>query len=391
MEPRNTTLRTLYVTGHGPESARHHAMHVDKPAISHIENPETNYSALGVDIPRIVGHSEHPINYRRGSLHVDGKDDLIRDPHHPDYHGHSIHVPHYNHDSLTQGTKLGAPIQTSRDNSKVIHGNVHHRTQNTLPEAVAAIRKNPFEAHMSHRRASYSSGLNVDYPAIPTANLAGSGSTDNTNHDRPEGVRNSAINVDRAGSLDRKHCGMGVDAPALASHEIASSVCFGSKNTHAGETKNMARDSTSVASSERHYLDGDHESIFDKVKGVFHRRSSVKSSDIPATQSSISAGKGKGRAPDIVNSTALPSELSTDVPAGYEGPIPQAGPGEQVVWVKKTTQTEIYDEPEDTAVPSETQDHTSRRHSSSSSKSFFNRLRSRHSTSSSDKGKNPAR
>ncbi|KAI1319919.1 hypothetical protein EDD11_002594 [Mortierella claussenii] len=387
-----TALNTMYVAGRGEESSRHQAMGVDLPSVSRVEGSRAKISGLGVDVPRVVGQPIDPKIHRTGGLHVDGKHDEDN-PHHPRHgpHDHDVHVPHHEHD---HDEGHGAPIQTSKDNNQVIYGNQHHMTQNTLPEAQAAISKNPFEAHMSHHRGSSSSGLKVDHPLIPTAALAGSGSSDNTNHNRPDGVHNSAINVDRAGAADHKRSGMGVDSSAIDTHHMAT-VDDPYKRHHRdvaatgiGATAGVAAtgtddSSSSRVSSEKHFPEDDRESLFDKVKGAFRRRSSIHSSRSHATPRS-SLDKGKGT---VATSSTPPSNA---VPSEYDIPVPQVAPDEHVVWVKRITKTDYYDDEagDEAPVPSQTQHHESHRRGSKSSGTFFDRLRGRHASPTPvDKGK----
>ncbi|KAF9951293.1 hypothetical protein BGZ70_001042 [Mortierella alpina] len=409
-------VSTMYVTGHGPESARHQGLNVDHPAVSHTSASKTNHSGLGVDKPKVVGEPRDLNFHRTGSLHVDKHPAA-----HPHDH-HEIHVPHHDHDAsvAAEGDHHGAPIQTSRDNSKVIHGNEHHLTQNTSAEAKAAIAKNPFEAHMSHHRGSASSGLGVDHPVIPTANLAGSGSSDNTNRNRPHGTYNSAINVDKAGSPDHKRSGMNVDGPAAAVHHLATVKDPLSKSTKSkvrtegggkvldpkvnNTTSNVRTEadgvSASTSTSSKHYPDDDRESVLDKVKNVF-RRSSVNT--MSSKESSSSNNKNRGSVasesanngitvqsnnasshPTVTKTSSRSSfpEQTVHAPAEYNGPVPETAPGEEVVWVKRVVQTDYYDGDEDQAGAS-VENHKNRR----PHRSLLDRLRGRHPAPPVDKGK----
>ncbi|KAG0233302.1 hypothetical protein BGX31_004862 [Mortierella sp. GBA43] len=364
--PTTRPLNVMYVAKRDKDTTGHHSLGVDPPAISKVMVSKAKHSGFGVDTPRLVDQPFNPKTHRMGSLHVDGKNA----PAHPHDDGHNIHVPHHDHDPASDGECHGAPIQTSKDNSKVIHGNIHHRTGNTLPEARAAISKNPFEAHMSHHRGSTSSGLHVDHPAIPTSKLAGPGSTDNTNHNRPRGIYNSAINVDRPGSPGIKRSGMNVDGPATATHHLAS--------THGhfhlfGKTKTAPEDTSS------NRPEHGHGNIVDKVKGVFHRGHSRSSSrDATPTHANISS--------------SVPSTARTvEVPEGYEGPIPQVAPGDEIVWVKRTTRTDYYDDDQNEEVPASTdlcqgEPNQGGRQKKSGARSLLDRLRRRRHPSA-DKGK----
>ncbi|KAF9564207.1 hypothetical protein EC968_004601 [Mortierella alpina] len=405
-------LSTMYVAGHGPESARHQGMNVDHPAVSHTSASKTNHSGLGVDKPKVVGEPRDPNFHRTGSLHVDKPTTA-----HPHDH-HEIHVPHYDHGvSEADDDHHGAPIQTSKDNSKVIHGNEHHLDQNSSAEAKAAIDKNPFEAHMSHHRGSSSSGLGVDHPVIPTANLAGSGSSDNTNRNRPHGTYNSAINVDKAGSPDHKRSGLNVDGPTAAVHHLATVKDPLSKSTKSkvgmkgGEgpysKANSATDnakmepdgvSASTSTSSKHYPDDDRESVLDKVKNAFRRRSSVNTAGSKESFSANNKNRGavaleKGNLGTVaVQSETAPLHSTTKIssspernvlaPAEYNGPVPETAPGEEVMWVKRVVQTDYYDGDEDrTGAP--VGEHKNRR----PHRSLLDRLRGRHPAPPMDKGK----
>ncbi|KAF9351516.1 hypothetical protein BGX34_000517 [Mortierella sp. NVP85] len=370
----------MYVAGHGKDSTRHQAMGVDPPAVSKGVDPGIKHSGLGVDAPRLVGQPHDPTIHRTGSLHVDKKDELA--------HGHHFHVPHIHHHPTTKGDEHGAPIQTSKDNSRVIHGNVHHQTGNTLPEAKAAISKNPFEAHMSHHRESFSSGLNVDHPVIPTSTLAGSGSSDNTNHNRPAGTYNSGINVDKAGWSDHKRSGMGVDQPATTHHIAHAHGPFHLFNKHKTPTATASDDTSPGHGSGSKHPEGDHESFADKIKNVFHRRSATKVHDTPVANSAP--------IPPVATATGVqsadPSIPATMIPSEYEGPLPEVAPGDQVAWVKRTTQTDYYDNENDEnedIVASEDIHHRepnqSRHRNNHGHRSLLDRLRGRHPPA--DKGK----
>ncbi|KAF9979382.1 hypothetical protein BGZ75_009763 [Mortierella antarctica] len=399
-------LRTMYVAGHAPESARHQGMNVDHPAVSHTSASKTNLSGMGVDKPKVVGEPRDPNSHRTGSLHVDK---------HPaaNPHGHyEIHVPHHDHGaSAAEGEHHGAPIQTSKDNSKVIHGNEHHLNQNSSAEAKAAIAKNPFETHMSHHRGSVSSGMGVDHPVIPTANLAGSGSSDNTNRNRPHGTYNSAINVDKAGSPDHKRSGMNVDGPAAAVHHLATVKDPLSKSTKskvgiegdkgpnlkANNTTDNARTevdgvSASTSTSSKHYPDDDRESVLDKFKNAFRRRSSINTMGSKESSSTDNKNRSTGALesgilgtasshPTMKTSSSSP-EREVLAPAEYNGPVPETAPGEEVVWVKRVVQTDYYEDDEDRP-RAPVEDNKSRR----PHRSLLDRLRGRHPAPPVDKGK----
>ncbi|KAF9196457.1 hypothetical protein BGZ50_000077 [Haplosporangium sp. Z 11] len=372
-------LNTLYVAGHGPGSASHGAMSVDPPAVSLTATSKAKHTGMGVDIPKLVGQPRDPKVHRVESLHVDRKGPAA----HP-HNGHEIHAPHY--DQALETSKEGdfshsASIQTSKDNNQVIHGNYHHLDQKSSAKAASIVNMNPYEAHMSHHRGSVSSGLSVDHPVVPTATLAGSGSSDNTNRNRPPGIYNSAINVDKAGASDRKSSGMGVDNPATVTHHMAHTQDplsrSGKSKTDIKEKRTGDADS-SRASGSKHYPEDDNESLIDKVKGVFRRRSSgmkePRDGQVIAPQSTSHR-----------SSSSTSSSLPPVIPDGYNGPVPEVGPGQEVVWVKKTIQTDYYEVSGEDAVPPEHGPYQESNRNSSSS-SFLHRLRGRNSTSV-DKGK----
>lgn len=364
--PSTRPLNVMYVAGRGKDSTSHHAMGVDPPAISKVMTSKAKHSGFGVDAPRLVDQPLDPRVHRTGSLHVDGN----HEPVHPLDDGHNIHVPHHHHDPGAEGGDHVAPIQTSKN--KVIHGNVHHQTGNTLPEARAAIGKNPFEAHMSHHRGPNSSGMNVDHAVIPTSALAGSGSSDNTNHNRPSGTYNSGINVDKAGSPDHKRTGMGVDDPATTTHHMASAHGHGHFHLF-GKRKTAAEDP-------KHHPEGDHESLVDKVKHVFHRHGHTKS-DSHTTSAATHAAT-----PRVSSSSRSSSIPPTVIPSGHEGPIPQMGPGDKVVHAKGIGHNGD-DQNEDIAAAAATDVHREFNQSNhhGRTKSLWNRIRGRHSPV--DKGK----
>ncbi|KAG0196372.1 hypothetical protein BGX28_010227 [Mortierella sp. GBA30] len=341
-DPALLQLKTMYVAGHGPESARHQAMNVDHPAVSHTSESKIKHSGLGVDKPKIVGEPRDPNVHRTGSLHVDNK--------HPTGHSHDNHevlVPHHHSRQDDGSDSLSGPVQTSMENSKVIPGNQHRINQHTSAEDAAIIAKNPYEAHMSHHRGSSSSGLGVDHPVIPTAHLAGSGSSDNTNRNRPRGTYNSAINVDKAGSADHKSSGMGVDGPATAVHHLASArdPLQKSKIKHKDKGKNAGKkeatlgpeqkenidgvSSSTTTSSSKHFPEDDREGVLDKVKNVFRRRTSVntlgskessRDKSVNCNDNNNNSSNSKGCAsPDVGDvataAAAVPPKNSLSLPA----------------------------------------------------------------------------
>ncbi|KAI7828839.1 hypothetical protein BC939DRAFT_443077 [Gamsiella multidivaricata] len=388
-------INTMYVSHRGPDSIPHQAMNVDLPSVSHTLDSPSTRTGMGVDVPRLVGEPADPHNRQKGGLHVDSGHKKI---HNAD--GHEIHVPHHHHDD---DSELGSSIQTSKDNSKVIYGNDHHRTQNGLPEAKAAINKNPFEAHMSHHRDSVSSGMNVDHPVVPTSKLAGSGSSDITNHNRPPGTYNSAINVDRAGASDVKRSGMGVDSPAVVTHHLAhahdhlqnparrsSSIFSSASHKSRSSEKKLNSGSSPTGTNLDNQVDGDREKGIGKLKNVFRRRSSSRTLDSVNSATKASGGVvASGLAQDATSAkqgplSNSPSSLTHpfSVPAGYEGPIPQVGQDEEVIWVKRIIQTEYYDDSgndneEGGTATAEVQHHESNQ-DSRQHMSLLDRLRGRH-------------
>ncbi|KAG0264140.1 hypothetical protein BG011_007408 [Mortierella polycephala] len=372
------SLNTMYVAGQGPDSAGQGAMSVDQPAVSQTNPSKSTHTGMSVDTPDLVGQPRDPKAHRIGGLQVDRKGS-------PPYSEHEIHAPHY--DQIPGTSKEGdlshdGSIQTSKDNSRVIHGNYHHLDQRSSANAASAINRNPYEAHMSHHRGSVASGLGVDYPVIPTAILAGSGSSDNTNRNRPQGIYNSAINVDKAGASDRKSSGMGVDEPATVTHQMARVQNPlsrpGKSKTGAVATPSTETDIKEKYTDDVDYPEDDRESLIDRVKGVFRRHSSGMKE--PRDGQMMASPNTSHR-----SSSTMSSYLPPVIPDGYNGPIPQVAPGQEIIWVKKTTRTDYYDANEEGSDPPEHGPYQGSNRNSSSSL-FLNRLRSRNSTSA-DKGK----
>ncbi|KAF8927823.1 hypothetical protein BGZ58_010092 [Dissophora ornata] len=413
------TINTMYVAHRGSNSSRSQAMNVDRPSVSSIMGSSTTRSGMGVDAPHLVGGPEDLHKARGGGLNVDGK--LAKA--HPHDDGHDIHVPQGDPTVENREDDVEwAPIQTSRGPSQVLRGNIHHKTQNTLPDARAAISRNPYEAYMSHHRHPTSSGMGVDEPLIPTINHAGSGSADNTNLNRPAGTYNSAFNVDKAGSPGNSRTGMGVDKAATTVNHMVSA------DDHRIRYKEKTWDDTasSHTSGSRARADGDHGSIINKVKNAFRPGSTAtsESTNIETTRVETAAAAsttGLGiaaannndptMAPGPTTTTAatpvaFEAPINTDrtfpttsssvvpsitIPAGYDGPIPEVAPGEKLAWVKRIVKTDIYEDEGnyegggngDGFAPVEVQQNEPRKKGHFS---FFDRLRNRHH-SSVDKGK----
>ncbi|KAG0298567.1 hypothetical protein BGZ98_000165 [Dissophora globulifera] len=287
--PSNTSaMNTMYVTAHGKDSARSQAMGVDAPAVSHVLGSPNTRSGMGVDVPRLVGEPSQAKDLNsKGGLNVDTRNS--RDQ--PFDDTNPVQVPHRDYDPTWENGDSVPPssIQTSRDNTQVLHGNIHHSTQNSLPEAQAAISQNPYEAYMSHPRDSAPSGLNVDHPVIPTSTLAGSGSTDNTNHGRPEGIHNSGINVDKPGAHQNSRSGMGVDGSTTATHHLAPAgdplvpSSHNDKNDTAAIAAAGVKKEHGTTAHTTHPSTDEHEGIIDKFKDVFRHKSVSKPAESTGT------------------------------------------------------------------------------------------------------------
>ncbi|KAF8946926.1 hypothetical protein BGZ47_010905 [Haplosporangium gracile] len=344
---------TLYVTSQG--GARSHALGVDQPSVSSTSKTikTQTQSGLGVDKPVYVGVHEDPKiqTRRRASLHVDKtpvfSQDALNDPNDKD-----------------QNLYTGNLVQ-----SNSVAGN----------EKPTSLKDS-----LSRRRQSSSSGLNVDPPTVATSNIAGSGSTDHTNNNRPKGTYNSGINVDRAGHHDQKTSGFGVDKPAIVTHQLAAATKTKTPSPIVPDfnTKTITTNNRS------------HSPTPNKLQPP---QNSVMQPYSTTTTTSETVINPAEMGPTIIyqNPSSFSSSAPVDplvVPANYYGPIPQVNPGEQVIWVKKTVvQTEYYDGAHDNTgtpmPPTPTQD-SSAQNRRSSAGSFLDRIRGRRSSAvSTDKGK----
>ncbi|KAF9154924.1 hypothetical protein BG015_011608 [Linnemannia schmuckeri] len=344
---------TLYVTRQG--GARSHALGVDQPSVSSTSKTikTQTQSGLGVDKPVYVGVHEDPKTQarRRGSLHVDKT---------PVFSQNALNDPN----DKDQNSYTGNLVE-----SNSVAGN----------EKPASLKDS-----LSRRRRSSSSGLNVDPPTVATSNIAGSGSTDHTNNNRPKGTYNSGINVDRAGHHDRKISGFGVDKPAIVTHQMAAAT----------KTKNLSpivpglNTKTTTTNNRSHSpTPSNHQNPQNSTIQPY--------STTTTTSETVINPAEMGPTITYQNPPSFSSSAPVDpvvVPADYDGPIPQVNPGEQVIWVKKTVvQTEYYDgAPDNTGTPmppAPTQDSGTQNRRGSAG-SLLDRIRGRRTSAvSTDKGK----
>lgn len=93
--------------------------------------------------------------------------------------------------------------------------------------------------------------------------------------------------------------------------------------------------------------EGEHQGFRDKIKSVFRRRSPSPELKVGSTlATSVVTELAPGKAPSVMSASA-PGETIVAPPVDFDGVIPTAGPGEEVVWVKTVTTTEIYDSASD--------------------------------------------
>ncbi|KAG0219804.1 hypothetical protein BGX33_000646 [Mortierella sp. NVP41] len=317
-EPHNT----LYVTHQG--GARNQALGVDQPTISstsHTTKSQTQ-SGLGVDKPIYVGIHEDPKTQirRRGTLHVDKTpvfvdDALLSDPNNRDQ------------DSYT---------------ANIVENN------NTNPKLLAGA---PANDTFSRRRRWSFSALNVDSPSVPTANIAGSGSTDKTNRSRPVGIYNSGYNVDRAGHHDQKTSGLHVDQPAVTTHQMAAVPKPQQSQSQQQQQQPFSSTTTTTTFNTR-----SHSPTFNKLHNPTNSAVNPYATTTTITQTQLTPaemGPTINYQPTSNNSSSssaadaaagATNNNSMVIPADYHGPIPQVAPGEQVIWVKKTVvKTDYYE------------------------------------------------
>ncbi|KAG0045211.1 hypothetical protein BGZ83_009556 [Gryganskiella cystojenkinii] len=330
-----TGSRTMYVSGRDPESAPHQGMNVDRPSVSRTTASSGAHSSMGVDAPVLVGDSsDHPARRPTGGLNVDKKHASNTDP----KNGHPVHVQDNNdfENSASADSQLIAPtIPPAPTNAKINQ-----------------VKNGEEQYHSTHYRRPSATGLNVDARNTKSSSIA---STPQVHENQ------SAINVDKARSADRTRSGMNVDG-------IATSSVHLSEASHDPEIKaSKAGAATSIRSDRR----GSDRSLLDKVKGTFLHpegdSSTYSQRDIVSSgQTAQSSGNLKTRGNDISIGTAGVTEatgyqpssaygsssgLSTfagggslsAVPAGYDGPIPQVAPGEEIVWVKHIIKTDYYE------------------------------------------------
>lgn len=193
----------------------------------------------------------------------------------------------------------------------------------------------PLRDSLSHRRRSSFNGLNVDPPTVATSNIAGSGSTDNINTNRPKGTYNSGYNVDRPGHHDQKTSGFGVDKPAIVTHQMATAT-----KMHNPSPIVPGFNTTTTTTNSR-----SHSPTFNKPhnpqNSIIHPYSTTTT-----TSETVIDPTEMGPTVTYQNPASFSTSVPVDpvvIPADYNGPIPQVNPGEQVIWVKTVGQTEYHD------------------------------------------------
>ncbi|KAF9546016.1 hypothetical protein EC957_010291 [Mortierella hygrophila] len=344
-EPHNT----FYVTHQGGTNSQ--ALGVDQPSVSLTSKTikTQTHSALGVDKPLYVGVHDDPKTQARirSSLHVDKE-------------------PVFSQNALNDSNNKGQNSYTG----------------NLLEDNSVADNENPVplkDSRPPRRRLSYN-GLNVDPPSVATSNIAGSGSTDNTNTNRPKGTFNSGYNVDRAGHHDQKTSGFGVDKPAFVTHQLAA----------APKLQNPAPIVPGLNTKTTTTNNGSHSPTFNPQNSTTRPYSTTTT-----TSETVIDPAEMGPTVTYQNPASLSTSAPVDpivIPADYKGPIPQVNPGEKIIWVKKTVvQTEYYDGAHDntgsTMPPEPTQD-SGIQNRRGSSGSLLDRIRGRRSSVvSMDKGK----
>ncbi|KAF9429791.1 hypothetical protein BGZ94_009485 [Podila epigama] len=334
----NMPGNTIYVAAHGPQSARHGGLGVDKPAISHAYpdhqqgDLSSSTSGLGVDKPRLVGTPHDPNEHRKGALQVDTK--------HPADNHHEIHVPH---DNFTTATNTSTPISTATTvpASGVGVGGVGATNVNAAPARLAS-----------------STGLNVDIASKPSKKMAGSGASEDTHK---VGSYNSGFNVDKTTSKDQKRSGLGVDGPSLYNHHMVSAhdphlgtdsprtVYSGDNNAEAEKrpaqvSAGMGNPSATMNSNSKN----------NNITSASASASTSTSTTTNTTTNAIpnqillgTAGTGMASSSKTIsvnNNINAGGHLITDAPLDYHGPLPQVAPGEEIMWVKRVIRTDYYDD-----------------------------------------------
>ncbi|KAG0354753.1 hypothetical protein BG005_006235 [Podila minutissima] len=319
-QSNNLRHNTIYVAGQGPESVRHGSMGVDQPAISssYQHHHRSSSSGMGVDQPLLVGQPRDPKEHRKGGLQVDTK-------HPDDTHHHEVHQ-HYDH------KEEEAKAAASGPSPLIGHGSISRKG----------------------RRGTFS-GLNVDPAPTPSKQHAGDGSNETTHR---SGSYNSGINVDKVGSGDHKRSGMGVDGPSLSSYHMASTNDPHLLVSGCGNDDNRTNNNNNVGaepqeSMARALYTGPEDGSFVEARGSgFGAGGTIQvnrystSSQAPLTTSASTTTNqnlqvgSSSHVPQTIDNTA--GHIVTEVPADYHGPLPQVAPGEEVVWVKKVTQTDYY-------------------------------------------------
>ncbi|KAF9919843.1 hypothetical protein FBU30_010467 [Linnemannia zychae] len=306
----NEDHKTLYVTNQsGP---RNQALGVDKPSISSTSETMKAQSPTGlrVDKPMFIGAVEDPNiqNRRRGSLHVDKVTGFSNDPN--DTH---------NLNDLKDSSLKG---EQNTYTEEVIETDTKPNPPND--------RKNSVNSSPRIRRKSSFSGLNVDRPAFATDKIAGSGSTNETNQKRPEGIYNSGYNVDRPGSKDQKMSGLGVDKPNVVIHQMAS---VKTSQKPPPPPQGLKFNTQTTNNTQNKYYNHDDAPV--------HPYSTTTTTETVVNPAEL--GPTITYQPPINMSSSAPTAPLV-IPAGYTGPIPQIAPGEEVIWVKKTIRTQYYDD-----------------------------------------------
>ncbi|KAG0284025.1 hypothetical protein BGZ96_011617 [Linnemannia gamsii] len=346
-EPYNT----LYVVQQG--GARSQALGVDKRSVSSTNKTmkSQTQSGLSVDKPVYVGDIEDPKTQarRRGSLHVDKmpvfSQDALNNPKDQEQNSYTRDVMEAN---SVDGNEKPAPLQSS----------------------------------LSRRRQSSFSSMNVDAPTVATSKIAGSGSTDNTNRNRPVGTYNTGINVDRPGHHHQKSSGFGVDKPAIVTHQLATATKMQdpSPTVPGRNTKTTITNNTNQSPP------------LNNLRNP--QNSTLNPYSTTTTSETVINPAEMGPTVTYQNTSNFSTSAPVDplvIPADYNGPIPQVNSGEHVIWVKKTVQTDYYDGAHDNTSglvpPAPTQDSGTQKRRSSAGSLLDRILGRRTSAVSIDKGK----
>ncbi|KAG0346926.1 hypothetical protein BG004_000510 [Podila humilis] len=360
---------TIYVASHAPESARYDGLGVDQPSVSqsYHHHHRNSSSGLSVDKPLLVGEPRDLRERRKGGLSVDVTP--LQDTHH-----HDVHVPHDHEKELANASAVLTSSPTTLSPARAATSGVTSSPTKATPTRTGSLGL--------HTRRESVSGLNVDMVPIPSKEPAGPGSNEETFR---ANTYNSGYMVDKARSAEYKRNALGVDVPAFNSYKMGSVhdpyINIAGMDNRPTPAADQAY-TTNISNNATRYETQDN----GKGKAVLR----PLCSDSP-TGGSNNANR-TGHSTDESSSSASHyaphndnldnGHIVTDVPTDYTGPLPQVGPGEEIVWVKKTIQTDYYDNNEKSI-------QTKEKHRSGFS-NFFDKLRGRSSNRNNatiDKGK----